>query len=256
MKKALTPLTDALNLHAGDRIALTGGGGKTSLLYALARENPFGRGLYTTTTKMYDPAESPHPFHRLLIHHEGDPPPLPSQRNESCFISSGKYPEDNKKVLGLSNKLIERWKCMEQWPILVIEADGAAGKPIKAPRTGEPVIPGCVNKVLGCIGLDALGKPLSPQWVHRCDLFRERFCSPGQEYIEPEMIKNLIIHPGGLFQNTPADSEKWVILNKRDCLAAGYDPVTLLKDLRKELRGVHFLVLSLYHKQVVIYHEE
>jgi len=255
MKESTTPLSDALKLHSGDRIALTGGGGKTTVLYTLAEENLPGQGLYTTTTRMFDPSGSDHPFQRLLVLSD-DGLPVPFQEKESCFISSGKIPGSPEKVLGLSNKQIESWKCMKEWPILVIEADGAAGKPIKAPRTGEPVIPSCVNKVAGCIGLDSLGKPVSPEWVHRCDLFTKRFCVQGQRTIEPDVLINLITHPQGLFQNAPEGSERWVILNKADCLDAGYDVDTVLRDLKRGISGVHFLAAVLKGIRTVILHGE
>jgi len=250
------PLSEALNLQRGDRLALTGGGGKTSLLYTLARENCFGKGIFTTTTRMWDPGIAGHPFQRIIVHSETGDRPVPALSDGSCFISSGPDPGNGEKVLGLSNKLIESWKCLREWPILVIEADGAAGRPLKAPRDGEPVIPSCVNKTAGCIGLDSLGKPLSSEWVHRCDLFRERFCRQDQEFIDSDVLIRLILHPQGLFQNAPPESERWVILNKTDRLSAEFSLKDLLIHLRKEVPGVRFLALSLLERKTVIYNEE
>jgi probable selenium-dependent hydroxylase accessory protein YqeC len=238
-------LSKALNLQMGDRLALVGGGGKTSILYTLAKENIYSKGLYTTSTKMYDPSSGTHPFHRLLLNWQEEDCPLPLQKIESCFIASGRMKGTKPKVIGLSNNRINSWKSTEAWPILVIEADGAAGRPVKAPNEGEPVIPRIVNRVIGCIGLDALGKKIEPPWVHRPELFRERFCRKGQQRIDPEILMELIRHPEGLFKNSPVDSTKTVIFNKLDCLDSSFEIEKMLEDFKRDCPSHQFLALSL-----------
>ena len=142
---------------------------------------------------------------------------------------------------------------MKEWPILVIEADWAAQKPVKAPRPGEPVIPSCITLVAGCIGLDALGKPVSPEWVHRCDLFTRRFCTRGQRVIDREVIRNLILHPRGLFQNAPDGARRCVILNKTDSLERGYDIRTLAGYLEDESPGIQILGTSLCGPRTIVH---
>jgi probable selenium-dependent hydroxylase accessory protein YqeC len=249
-----SPLSMALNLRRGDRIALVGGGGKTSLLYALARENPFGRGLYTTTTKMFNPSGTNHPFNRILSDWKEANPPEPLWDYESTFISAGIDPENSTKVCGLSNKMIESWKNLEEWPILVIEADGASGRPIKAPHDREPVIPVSVSKVVGCIGLDVYGKKIDSSNVHRCELFREKFCREGQDRIDLEVIRNLILHPEGLFQYAPSGAEKSVMLNKMDCLESGLNIKGLLEEFRREIPSVTVLAGTLKELRPLIFY--
>ncbi|MDA3958142.1 selenium cofactor biosynthesis protein YqeC [Oceanispirochaeta sp.] len=245
MRQRQQLLSALLNLKRGNRLALVGGGGKTSILYTLAGENLLGLGLYTTTTKMFDPTMENHPFHRLLTDWQGEDCPVPESEAESCFVAAGRIPGDNPKVQGLSNKRIESWKSLEVWPILVIEADGAAGRPVKAPREGEPVIPGSVNRVLGCIGLDALGKKIESPWVHCSDLFQKRFCRREQKRVDPECLLELIRHPEGLFQNAPKGAEKTVVFNKTDCLDSRYEIDLLLDRFRQEIPSINFLGVSL-----------
>ena len=54
---------------------------------------------------------------------------------------------------------------------ILVEADGAKRKPIKAPADYEPVIPSSTTLVIGVIGLDALGKAIDEETIHRCELF-------------------------------------------------------------------------------------
>jgi molybdenum cofactor cytidylyltransferase len=54
---------------------------------------------------------------------------------------------------------------------LLVEADGSRMRPLKTPGEHEPAIPAFANQVVVVAGLAALGKPLTPDWVHRPDRF-------------------------------------------------------------------------------------
>ena len=53
---------------------------------------------------------------------------------------------------------------------LLVEADGAAGKPVKGYNENEPVLPESSHLSIAVTGFDALGARLSPQEVHRPEL--------------------------------------------------------------------------------------
>ena len=53
----------------------------------------------------------------------------------------------------------------------LVEADGAARRPIKGYASYEPVIPPAAGLLLPVLGLDALGKKVESQTVHRVELF-------------------------------------------------------------------------------------
>jgi probable selenium-dependent hydroxylase accessory protein YqeC len=57
-------LKEALDIRPGEVISLVGGGGKTTLMFALARELAFGDGcvVTTTTTKILEPSPSETPL--------------------------------------------------------------------------------------------------------------------------------------------------------------------------------------------------
>jgi len=50
---------------------------------------------------------------------------------------------------------------------VLVEADGAAGRPLKAWAAWEPVIPGQTCLLVVMAGASGLGRPLTPAWVHR-----------------------------------------------------------------------------------------
>ncbi|MCJ7654933.1 MAG: putative selenium-dependent hydroxylase accessory protein YqeC, partial [Dehalococcoidia bacterium] len=55
---------EALDIRPGEVISLVGGGGKTTLMFALARELALGSGcvITTTTTKILEPSPSETPL--------------------------------------------------------------------------------------------------------------------------------------------------------------------------------------------------
>lgn len=108
-------------------------------------------------------------------------------------------------------------------PVLLVEADGAARRPLKAHAAHEPVIPACANAVIAVMGLDALGRPLA-EAVHRPELAAGY---PGTDLaapVTPALAAALLLHPGGPFRGTPTDAKRLVLLNKTDALA---DPAQL-----------------------------
>jgi hypothetical protein len=141
-------LLEALGLSAGDVVALVGGGGKTALGHRLVREaESLGlRAVFTVTTKILTPDLPPDQW--------AAGPPLPDG-----------------KLSGLSFAEIEALRL--KYDLLVVEADGSAGRPLKFPAEHEPVIPPSATVVLPVVGASVLGRPLTPEWCHRATLAAE-----------------------------------------------------------------------------------
>jgi probable selenium-dependent hydroxylase accessory protein YqeC len=53
---------------------------------------------------------------------------------------------------------------------LVVEADGSRGKSLKAFAAHEPQVPSVATTIVQVAGVDAAGRPLSEEYVHRADL--------------------------------------------------------------------------------------
>ncbi len=79
------------------------------------------------------------------------------------------------KWLGLdlsSLESLKRSSAMAGAPLL-IEADGARGRSLKAPAPHEPIVPPFADLVVSVAGLDVVGMPLDEQYVHRVDRVRQ-----------------------------------------------------------------------------------
>ena len=146
---------------------LIGGGGKTTLMFRLAAAWA-SRGeaaICATTTKIWPPTPDQCPDLRvadlasLVVDLRKRPAPLVTVASR---IEGGKcrgFSADDT----LSLKVASRH--------LVVEADGAAGRPVKAHAPHEPVIAACATCVVAVVGGWCVGAPLDAEHVHRPERF-------------------------------------------------------------------------------------
>lgn len=158
MKSIITPTSLFFDLGVQKHpsiISVVGAGGKTSTLFWLTQLfHACGRRvLITTTTHMFLP-QTPWP---IIFCHE--PAKLPHQQLmqpiQVCFhawkASLGKARGFQPAVI---DALVERPEC----DVILVEADGARGFPLKAPDEHEPCIPECSCSVIAVMGGHTLGK--------------------------------------------------------------------------------------------------
>lgn len=197
-------------------ISLVGGGGKTTTIFRLARDlkQRGKRVLVTTTTNMFVPAEdecdalvlTPLQEERLLGTRPG---------GTIICLAAGLIPE-KLKLKSVAPAFIDHLFTAGRFDVILVEADGAKRKPIKAPADYEPVLPSATTMVMGCIGLDAMGVPVEERHVHREHLFaRVTGTRPGDR-IDAATIARLIVSPDGLFRAAPPGAARLVLLNKAD----------------------------------------
>jgi len=74
------------------------------------------------------------------------------------------------KLDGISPQLVKRLADLGKIDYIIIEADGAARKPIKAPNATEPVIPPNTTLVIAIVGIDALNKELNSENAFRPEI--------------------------------------------------------------------------------------
>ena len=162
----LTDISTQLALKDREVIGIYGAGGKTTLLYRLAQElsEAQKRVLVTTTTKIYRPEE----FYTVVI---GDfleaREMLRSCFNEQKVVVLGSALLPGNKLEGIDRTWPERFLHDGVVDYVLVETDGAASKAIKGYADHEPVLPENATLLLPIIGLDALGRRLVAEYVHR-----------------------------------------------------------------------------------------
>lgn len=209
-------LANSLDLSDGEVVSLVGAGGKTTVMYALAKElaNQGKKTVITTTTKIWPPR--PEEAHLLIV--EKDLEKVLSLLKEGLkkfnIIAVGTGVQNDGKLAGIPPEWVREIRKIEGINSLVVEADGAAGKPLKAPREYEPVIPEDSNVVISVAGIDALGKELSEVNVHRIDrVVALTSLKPG-DIITPEAVATVMLHPQGNIKGSPAGARIIPLINK------------------------------------------
>ncbi len=211
-------LTEHFGIDTQTRvIALVGGGGKTTLMFALAAEmlRSGASVVTTTTTKIFLPASHQSP---LLILMEKDPDldSLSGELDRLGHVTVGRAMMSSGKVDGVAQEVIEHLRDRARF--IVVEADGAARRPIKAPAEWEPVIPELTDLVIPVVGLDCLGHPAGDQWVFRLERFLEVTGLNREAPITPQAIGRLMGSSEGSLKGVPPSARVIPFLNKSDLL--------------------------------------
>lgn len=138
-------------------VSITGAGGKTTTMYRLA-EQAVRDGLtvcVTTSTHIYRPEISVGELRSDMPVRMFDPT-LPAFGENHCIRVCGEPdPKDADKLVAPEIGVLKQY-----FDLVLVEADGAKGFPVKLPRQGEPVIVPETDLVLGVVGMSSLGKPL------------------------------------------------------------------------------------------------
>lgn len=154
-------LSEPLNIRPGVT-AVTGGGGKTTLLRTLGTELAGGgaRVLLCTTTKIF-------PFQGLPNLISPTEEALAEALETRRLVCAGAPVPGTGK---LTAPAIPMRRLMELADYVLAEADGAAGRPLKAHAPYEPVIPPEANQVILVAGASGFGRPIS-EAAHRPALY-------------------------------------------------------------------------------------
>jgi probable selenium-dependent hydroxylase accessory protein YqeC len=211
-------LNEALDIRRGEVISLVGGGGKTSLMFALARELASDSDciITTTTTKILEPSPSETPL--LLMERDEE------ELIRLLIANLGKYRHitlaseklTSGKLDGISPEFVVRLAGLSQVSYVVVEADGAAHRSLKAPNPTEPVIPLNTSLVIPVVGVDAVGCQLTEKDVFRPEIVSRLLGLPLGEVISAEAIAFLITHHQGIIKGSPERARIVPFINKMD----------------------------------------
>jgi molybdenum cofactor cytidylyltransferase len=215
-------LSRALRLANTQTVAFTGAGGKTAAMFQVARE--LAHALVSTTTHLGASQVSLADQHIIWPAYVPMPDEVEAQCDTGITLVTGALEGD--RYVGLSAKQIETLHHLASkldLPLL-IEADGARQKPLKAPAEHEPPIPGFVDMVVVVAGLSGLNQILGEETVHRAEIFRKLLYpeigkTVNQEIgklVTTEMLATVLVHPKGGLKNIPTTARRIMLLNQAD----------------------------------------
>jgi probable selenium-dependent hydroxylase accessory protein YqeC len=208
-------LAEALSVRAGDVISLVGAGGKTTILSGLVTElRRRGVTVIATTTTHTQPPDSPTTAPPIVFASEEDnwlqSVRARVDRYGAVTVLGARKRDD--KLKGLQPEDIDPLRGMAD--CVVIEADGARGRSLKAPASHEPVVPEWSTATIVVAGLDVLGRPLDKESVHRLEIITELTGAAVGSPIVEEVIALAIVR--GYFPTIPRGSRRIAFLNKVD----------------------------------------
>ncbi len=207
-------LKEALGFKERELISLVGAGGKTSLMFLLARtlQTRGRRVVTTTTTKILAPGPEETPFLSLGETEEA----ILTHVSLHGHVTVVSQRVAQKKFQGISPKQVDALWRSDRIDYLIVEADGAAGRPLKAPESYEPVIPACTGIVVALLGAEAIGAVLSEEKVFRSCIFSRLTGLPIGAKITPEAISQVFTHRDGILRGAPGAARIVFFVNKVD----------------------------------------
>lgn len=212
-------LRRALRIIKHDLIAFTGAGGKTTAMFHLADELVATgyKVAITTTTQIYPPAG-------------GQPLVVSLDESELCqrvgealaqsrlVVAAGDLVQtpEGAKLAGIRPGFVAALRDEAGADVVLVEADGSRGRPFKAPAAHEPVIPALATLVVPVVGLSVIGRPLSPDAVHRPEQVAALTGLQPGEAITAEAVAAVLRHPQGGLKGVPAGARVIALLNQAD----------------------------------------
>ena len=196
--------------RGGGVICAVGAGGKKTALYLLARELP---GRVALTATVHTPPFTRH-VDAVLV--EDDPlAGLAAAAHAARVLGIARPSEKHNRWAGLPPDAVDRLAAGGLFDTVVVKADVARFRWIKAPAPDEPVIPSSATLVLVLVSAKAIGRPLDAEVAHHPEaVTRLTGARPG-EPIRPEHVAALLAHPEGGLKGV-ADARVVPILNAVD----------------------------------------
>jgi molybdenum cofactor cytidylyltransferase len=201
-------LIDALGLGVSPGIvSVVGGGGKSSLLFALAEALP-GRTVLTTTTRIFA-SQTRLAGSVCTLDDPNWERALSSSRGGALVVGE----IEDRHALGVPVHIPAQILARSDVDSVIVEADGSRRLPVKAPADHEPVVPAETDTLVTVAGLDALSAPIG-QIAHR----PERVCAvtgmDEQSTLSPDALGRLLASERGGAKGAPPGARKVILINK------------------------------------------
>lgn len=214
--KTKRPLCQALGLQSPGLVAVAGSGGKTALVEALCRELAAdGKAVaLSTTTHIYPPSARLCDAPWLWGEAIPDTAQIKARLKPGQVVAVARGMSAQGKLQGLTAPQMAALAASKAW--VMVEADGAARKPLKAWAPHEPAWPGGESLRVVLLGASALGRALTPELVHRHELFAlEAGIKLGEE-ITPRALTQALLSPLGPFRDRPPGVALRLVINQTD----------------------------------------
>lgn len=211
----MIPISRALRLEDAPQIAFVGAGGKSTALFTLARQ--YIKPVLVTTSTHLSTGQAASGDARITLASKDDVEKLDARDLPPLTVFTG--PEGSETHASGPEPRVLRalsdFARHHSLPLLV-EADGARLRALKAPAEHEPAIPDFVDAVIVAAGLSGLGKPLNEEWVHRPARFAELSGLQAGDEVTTKALSSVLLHESGGLRNIPKGARRILLLNQAD----------------------------------------
>jgi probable selenium-dependent hydroxylase accessory protein YqeC len=233
-------LVEALGLGATELVAFVGAGGKKTAMAQLVESGATrGRRVgYTTTTHTPPPtglplvlaspdelsdALVPGTPHGRATDTESTAMDRPDPPAEPVAFASERVPEPDRadeKLRGFEPSVVDDVFGSGRFDWLLVKADGARRREIKAPGEDEPQVPAAATVVVAVASVAAVGEPLTDAVAHRPERVAAVTGLARGETLTVDALATLLASPEGGRKRVPAGAAVVPMVNKADTPAA------------------------------------
>jgi probable selenium-dependent hydroxylase accessory protein YqeC len=194
-------------------IAVTGGGGKTSLVFHLA--SLFARdGLLATTTTHLCRWDIPSSLALQVAEASDLIEALPGVLSEGPLLAARAVAGD--KLQGFAPDEVDRFYRDRRVRKVVVEADGARGFPVKGYADHEPVIPSMTTCHIVVVGAELFLRPLDERTVFRLPLFLEASGLAEGTWPTASELARVLSSERIYLKGSPRGVRRLLVVNKAD----------------------------------------
>jgi len=201
-------------------IAITGAGGKTSLALVLGSLLSRDCKVVLTTTTHIGCGELP----SSVAHFSGNLKEvfrkLEELQKADSFFAIVTRGRERGKFTGFTSKEVDSLFKSDLCDLIIVEADGASGFPVKGYKSHEPVIPGLTTCQIVIVGAEIFFKPMDVTTVFRLTQFLSDFRLMEGTILSSPSIALVLESPQGFLKGSPEneDMRRILLINKVDLL--------------------------------------
>ena len=204
-------LASALAADDGQCVAVVGAGGKKTTLYRLA--SLLDRAVLTATVRIpiFDDQVT-----RVVTSDDPVSVLRASDADDTTWpLGLVRDPERDDRYPGYDPAVVDDIAAAHDGPVLV-KADGARTRLLKAPDEREPQIPPAADTVLPVASARVVGNPLTEEWVHRPERVAALTDLDVGDEITVDAVAHVLSHPQGGLKDVPPEATVVAVVNMVD----------------------------------------
>lgn len=225
-------ISEIFNIKKGDIVSIVGSGGKTTLMFALAKElKTQYKVLVTTSTKIYKPSFDNYDYLYTNIEQYIKSKYLHKQKENTITVISKDIDLSKKKLIGINDECLDL--VINDFDIVLIESDGSRNLPLKGWKEHEPSILLKTNKTIGVIPIDMINKKVNKEYIYGFEEFMK--IVDDISCLDKKAIGKICSSKSGIFKNSRG--KLYLYINKTDDKMFIEDSLNLSKYLKKNIVG-------------------